>query len=96
MTFKEALAKLREIADGRYCTLEFALTEFSKESEHPPQTECRAYVDLGMNRPGVSGRAGTFEAALVELMELIQKEEAARLLQATPDLSDEPEVDFDG
>ena len=75
MQFKEALRQVREIANGRYCTVSYELTTFSKESDHPGQIHVRVYVDPGPGGPGVSARASTFAEAIATLKANLEYEE---------------------
>ena len=94
MQFKEALRQVRNIANGRYCSVSYELTTFSKESDHPDETRVRVYVDPGP-APGVSVSASTFAEAIALLKANLSGVEKDTKVEEVPDINDELEAQND-
>lgn len=82
MKFKEAKAKLAKIADGKYHSLEYSITNFKsvgRRTERTERAECGVYID------GVSWSFGpTWEAAFKKL---------DRQLRGLPEVNEEEQPD---
>ena len=79
MTFEDARAELKEIAGGRYRSVEYKLTE---QGDDVLEVECRCYVD-----PSISANAPTWRGALDMMKDKLNPQ------PPTPITADEAPID---
>ncbi len=80
MKFQEAEKKLKRIAGGEYCTLQF--TKTIPSSTGTPETECWVYVNKG--KKGKTGKGQTWVEAFMGL----EKDLGITKVEETPDVDD--------
>jgi len=75
MNFKEAKAKLKELAAGEYHSLSFEVTEFAGDGTQ--KAECACYIA----EVGWTAKAPNFEKAIAQMEEMILHHDDPQLIE---------------